>query len=141
MPTGMEKVSERTEKKREYDRKYNLEHKEQRRAVNSKWQADHAEERKQYRIDRRELERDYRLQRIYGLTLSEYNAMYESQEGKCAICLKVFPVLCVDHVHDETQRVRGLLCSPCNLGFGNFMEDVDILRRAIDYANAQTLFS
>lgn len=76
---------------------------------------------------------DYQLKK-YGLSLIEYKAMFESQTGRCAIC-KSAPTLkrlSVDHDH-KTGAVRGLLCTNCNLGLGNFKDDQEILKAASDY--------
>jgi hypothetical protein len=67
---------------------------------------------------------DYRradtLQRKFGISLDEYDAMLKSQSGVCAICAKPCATgkrLAVDHNH-KTGAVRGLLCSSCNIKLG-----------------------
>jgi epoxyqueuosine reductase QueG len=84
---------------------------------------------------------DYRweriLQRKYGITAEDYSYMLEQQQGGCAICFQSTPSgrrLAVDHNHD-TGEVRGLLCGSCNIGLGNFGDNVDNLEAAIDYLN------
>jgi hypothetical protein len=42
--------------------------------------------------------------------------------------------LCVDHNH-TTGEPRGLLCSNCNLGIGQFKERTDLMLEAIKYLN------
>jgi len=53
----------------------------------------------------------------YGITLDDYNKMFNEQEGKCAICQRhqneLTRTLCVDHDH-KTNKVRALLCLTCN---------------------------
>ena len=53
----------------------------------------------------------------YGITLDDYNKMFNAQEGKCAICQRhqneLTRTLCVDHDH-KTNKVRALLCVTCN---------------------------
>ena len=53
----------------------------------------------------------------YGITLADYNKMFNEQEGKCAICQRhqneLTRTLCVDHNH-KTNKVRALLCLTCN---------------------------
>lgn len=72
----------------------------------------------------------------YGITIKEYNKMFESQEGRCAICSKhqteLKKRLSVDHSH-ESGKVRKLLCPTCNHGLGNFKDDIVMLQKAIDY--------
>lgn len=77
------------------------------------------------------------LRRNYGLSLDEYDALYEAQQGLCAICDRPDPNrrLCVDHCH-ETGEVRGLLCSSCNTALGLLGDDVDRLIRAMEYLEA-----
>ena len=57
------------------------------------------------------------LKNVYGITLDDYNKMFETQEGKCAICQRhqneLTRTLCVDHDH-KTNKVRALLCVTCN---------------------------
>lgn len=65
--------------------------------------------------ERAERQRDLYLQRTYGITAEEYDAILDHQEGRCAICLKPPKAkrLAVDHDH-RTGLVRGLLCTNCN---------------------------
>jgi hypothetical protein len=61
--------------------------------------------------------RDSRIKRLYGLTPDQVRAMYDEQEGKCAICKTWHERLDIDHNH-ETGEVRSLLCGPCNRKLG-----------------------
>lgn len=56
-----------------------------------------------------------RIEKVYGLTAAEYDALLEAQGGRCAICRgkPKSKRLAVDHNH-KTGEVRGLLCSRCN---------------------------
>lgn len=80
------------------------------------------------------------LQRTYGITLDDYEAMLEEQGGRCAICgSEGFTMaahhkakLVVDHCH-KTGKVRGLLCHNCNRALGLFKDSRDSLMKAIDY--------
>lgn len=80
--------------------------------------------------------KDNRLRRTYGITLEEYNKMFEDQNGCCAICnehqLTLNQILYVDHCH-ESGRVRGLLCLNCNILLGKAKDSEKILFKAIEY--------
>lgn len=84
--------------------------------------------------------RDYRLQREYGITLEQYDAILASQDGNCALCGKPpkpggqrnASRLHVDHDH-ATGQVRRLLCNNCNRGLAAFFDDPDLMRRAAEY--------
>lgn len=73
----------------------------------------------------------------YGITVEDYDRMLVVQGGKCALCFAE-PVdepgkrLHVDHCHD-TGKVRGLLCVACNTGMGKLRDNVEVLKRAIEY--------
>lgn len=71
------------------------------------------------------------LIRKYGITMSERDALLESQGGTCAICKKEGDFV-VDHCH-STEDVRGILCRTCNQGLGLFYDDVESLQNAIEY--------
>jgi len=76
------------------------------------------------------------LKRKYGITPEDYNALYEKQNGCCAICgrhqSKFKYSLNVDH-NSETGHIRGLLCSGCNPGLGHFEKDPELLIKAYHY--------
>ncbi len=77
------------------------------------------------------------LKRNYNITLEEYDAMYERQGGKCAICPATEPGgrwnhFAVDHNH-ETGAVRELLCNNCNTALGLMQDSSYLLRLAANY--------
>ncbi len=80
--------------------------------------------------------REQRLQKVYGLTLSDYQTILDEQGGGCAICGATTNAngrrLSVDHNH-ETGQIRGVLCSNCNTGIGHLRDSRDILLAAIAY--------
>lgn len=84
--------------------------------------------------------RNSSLVRHFGMTVEDYERMLASQSGVCAICGREEtrkrgdqPLsLSVDHCH-TTGKIRGLLCSYCNHGIGNFQDDTDRMMRAIKY--------
>ncbi len=81
-----------------------------------------------------------KLKYEYGLTLEEKDKMYVEQQGCCAICGIPESLITqgnnkrlgVDHCH-RTNKVRGLLCTNCNLALGMFSDDKEILKNAILY--------
>lgn len=78
--------------------------------------------------------RDKTLQRTYGITLDEYDAIAQRQGGVCAICGELDETfrLSVDHEHDS-GKIRGLLCGNCNHGLGHFKDRPDLMLAAIQY--------
>lgn len=71
----------------------------------------------------------------YGITLADYNKLLLTQNGLCGICNSMCSsgkLLAVDHNH-KTNKVRGLLCTKCNLLIGYASESPEILRQAIEY--------
>ena len=80
--------------------------------------------------------RDYHLKRRYGITSADVDAMVEAQGGVCAVCQERAPEH-VDHDH-LTGQVRGVLCSCCNQGLGNFRDRAQLLRAAVEYLEATT---
>lgn len=75
------------------------------------------------------------IEKTYGISAREYNAILQMQGGVCAICgcrpgKKRFPV---DHDH-QTGAVRGVICKRCNHDLlGAAHDDVELLRRAVAY--------
>jgi hypothetical protein len=78
------------------------------------------------------------LQRKYGITVQEYDAMLADQGGRCAICGRTdsgsaaTKYLAVDHCH-STGKVRGILCDPCNRGIGLLQDAVETVEAAAKY--------
>jgi hypothetical protein len=68
--------------------------------------------------------RRYKLKKNYGLSLENFDAMKNKQNGLCAIsgCGRLCNT--VDHCH-KTGRVRGLLCGSCNRALGLLGESIE----------------
>ena len=129
-----EKIDRRTtkwyknnvEKAREYMKQYCKNHREEKK----KYDKEHKEELKEYRTQ-------YYIKKLYGLSHEGWLKLYKNQDGRCAICKKLFEKpsdACVDHNH-KTDEVRGLLCKNCNFGLGYFNDDLEIVKEAINYTS------
>ena len=73
----------------------------------------------------------------YRLTDDHYNEILARQGRVCGICgtdsaRSKNKLLVVDHDH-ATDRVRGLLCSPCNQAVGVLGDDIRGVYRALRY--------
>lgn len=71
--------------------------------------------------ERAKAQHEKHVQKTYDLSPGEYDALYEYQGGKCALCPNARGIskrLAVDHDHklEEFMRgsIRGLLCTFCN---------------------------
>lgn len=87
--------------------------------------------RERYRADRKRGARYYlgrRVQREFGLTLEEYDALVAQP---CGLCGRTEDIV-LDHCH-ETNVVRGPLCQVCNKAIGMLGDDPARLRAAADY--------
>jgi hypothetical protein len=85
----------------------------------------------------REYDLEYQMKKNYGIGFFEYDAMFEKQNGLCAICSSPPPDhhkkrLNIDHCH-TSGRVRGLLCDACNRGIGLLKDSPDLMLKAISY--------
>lgn len=78
--------------------------------------------------------REYRIKHLYKISVEEYDAIHDAQNGVCAICGRTSEgkKLAVDHCH-STGLVRGLLCTACNVGLGLFRDDLVLLAKAMQY--------
>lgn len=87
------------------------------------------------RANRVDQERARRYKRLYGITVDEYDKMFEFQDGSCAICGRPpkNKRLAVDHDH-KTGAVRGLLCHICNQTLHNKITK-EWLFEAYEYLN------
>lgn len=79
-----------------------------------------------------------------GLTLQQYDELFDAQEGRCAICRRPEDItgksLSIDHDHSCCpgtkacgRCVRGLLCTNCNTGIGMLGDSTDTLLSAFNY--------
>jgi hypothetical protein len=100
-----------------------------------KWFADNKD-----RTD--ENRRRWHIKKRYGISIEEFDAILAQQGGVCAICGQDEPdahgrtgtkfKLSIDHCHDSNE-IRGILCNRCNRAIGLLNDDVDLLKKAIEY--------
>jgi len=78
--------------------------------------------------------KDQRLRHLYGISLDEYNAIVEEQDGYCPICQGPLALLQphIDHDH-ESSVIRGVLCSRCNQALGLLLESPQAAERLAAY--------
>lgn len=92
---------------------------------------------KEYRLRNRVAISHRNRKKKYGILPDDLHRMIEAQGGKCPICrLDLDPTgyrkIHIDHDH-ATGKLRGVLCSNCNLGIGHLREDPERMLRAINY--------
>lgn len=61
-----------------------------------------------------------------------FDAFFIAQQGRCAICSELMFEVIVDHDH-KTGNLRGLLCRKCNALLGMASDQIEIIRRAVQY--------
>lgn len=77
----------------------------------------------------------------YGISYTEFKNKSREQNDLCAICNEPQKIinkkhnlndLYIDHCH-KTGKMRGLICSTCNLGIGQFNDSYDLFIRVARY--------
>ncbi len=151
MKTGCYECRKEKDRKKKNNLRLSEEHREKSNeivaAINrKKYHEDH-----EYRKNLLEKQKKNRMNakcKSYGITLDQYNNMFDEQGGVCAICGEeetarhgngVVRSLHIDHCH-TTGQVRGLLCNKCNFALGGFKSSEEVLLSAIRYLkNSSTL--
>jgi hypothetical protein len=89
------------------------------------WKKNHEKVRLQY------------INRLYKLNKEQFDLLISKQNNSCAICKDIFTEEkygCVDHIKEDNKIIiRGLLCRSCNVGLGNFKENLKIVKNASLY--------
>jgi len=77
-----------------------------------------------------------RTKRVYGISLEERERIFESQGRTCASCGNTEPGSkkgwAIDHNH-ETDEIRGILCTPCNVALGMVKDSIERLHQLETY--------
>lgn len=117
------------EKCRARTRKWHAENKEQANRQAKEWQKKNPEAQK--------LINEKAKAKSFGLTIEEYRNL--KAKTHCEICAEVFTKSKhkhIDHCH-ETNKVRGVLCSKCNLAIGMMRDNPVYLRLTANYLEKQ----
>lgn len=82
--------------------------------------------------------------RRLGISSEQYLQLWKLAKGQCAICGTLVSAnkmrLALDHCH-TTGKPRGMLCTKCNSGLGQFDDNPKRLRDAADYLERFYLMS
>lgn len=86
----------------------------------------------------KESRKNIQLKFYYGISLEDYNNMFNDQEGCCKICKKhqseLKSKLNVDHCH-RLNLVRSLLCNQCNQALGLLKENPVTIKAMLEYVS------
>lgn len=90
-----------------------------------------------YRTECKECVIERQRYKKLGICNTEYDKMLTQQRGQCSICLSKlnssrYTKFAVDHDH-RTGKVRGLLCSSCNMAIGLMKDSPFRLENAVKY--------
>jgi hypothetical protein len=132
-PTEEERIAARRASAVRAQKKYKDTHPEYAKKQNAYKGAEKA---RKYRAKHPEYMKDYHLRYRYGITLDEYNKMFDAQMGCCAGCgvhqSELSKPLYLDHDH-VTERPRGLLCHNCNTVLGHVKDNKSVLQSLLSY--------
>ena len=137
----LEKDAARKEHRKAYRQRPDV--KEKRNEYMAKWRVENIERinaaYKKYKEQNRDvvLRRytEFSFKRRYGITIAERDALLEAQGGICAICgsdTHRGKNWHIDHCHGS-KKVRGILCTNCNVALGHAQDDVGRLKAMIAY--------
>lgn len=71
--------------------------------------------------------------RRYGITLEQWEEIFDRQGRACAICRSPTPGNPKGWHTDHGLTIRGILCHHCNCGIGLFNHDITRLKAAVRY--------
>jgi|ERR1035437_7828854 hypothetical protein len=97
---------------------------------------------KHWRDNNKKRIKEITLKYRYNITIEHYNLLLKEQNNVCAVCkrpeTKIYKKtnkvmdLQVDHNH-KTGKVRGLLCSDCNISYGRIKESEEAILNLLEY--------
>ena len=140
-----------------YMKEWRAENREKVQADFQQWKEANADKRGSYmrdylaeysaRPERQQADWERRLHRNYRMTSEQFNELWKSQCGRCAICAvpmeprgKSVNSVAVDHNH-STGQVRALLCTQCNRGIGCLKDSPEVLEAAARYLRSHGSYS
>jgi hypothetical protein len=116
----------------EKTKRYYSNHREEVLQYKKQYKQEHSEKIKKYMV---QYSREHRYKHDFGITIADYDAMFDNQNGVCFICgctPQEGKHLSIDHDH-KTGKIRGLLCPNCNHALGLVKENISILKKMGDY--------
>ena len=130
-------------KLKEYKKNYFQEHREREIKKNKEWIKNnlekHREHNRSYAKKHKERIKTYgrkwSIKKTYKISYEDWLKIWESQDGKCAICGESFVKPSdahTDHNH-KTGKIRGLLCRNCNIAVGLFKDNPELTIKATEY--------
>ncbi len=84
---------------------------------------------------KRDWKTDHQTKKRYGIGVEEYKKAMASSPC-CEICSKT-EELCYDHCHD-TMKFRGILCRGCNRSIGQLGDNIEGIRKVLNYLTKDT---
>jgi hypothetical protein len=107
------------------------------------WNLENRANSKAYREVNRIKLRDGRLKRQFGISLEQFEKIFDAQGQKCLICktskfTRHGPV--VDHCH-IAGHVRGILCHRCNIMIGLARNSPEVMVSAAKYLSKELIFN
>ena len=127
-----------------YDKQWFLNNKKKRHQSNKQWRLNNKEYNrkrvKKYIKHKLELNPNYirnqNIQHLHHISQSDYEALLKNQNYKCLGCNidinQYGKNFVIDHCH-TTNKIRGLLCSNCNISLGMAQDNPNILRNLANY--------
>ena len=76
--------------------------------------------------------KDAYYKRTYGISYDEVLSKHEELGHKCEVCFEEQGLLDVDHCH-SSGKVRGFLCSRCNLLLGKIEGNKELINKLYAY--------
>ncbi len=74
------------------------------------------------------------VMRVYGITLADYDIIFEFQGGRCGVCHREPKPKEVFHIdHEHGGHVRGLLCPYCNTRLVGRLKSHERAQQLADY--------